>query len=165
MMVYQLGKPKRTQDIATAYHLLQAAALNSSSPVHLQVKGFRLGGYQLLFLWQDHIVKVWQWLGLKLRGLFRRKTNTCDLPTSRPHRLRDSEAAPTSSFLSSASLFSFNARLSRSRSSKEKGQTSTRWCSGRRGWKGRPKWGTGGALTGEGGFTWWRDEQNLSSRN
>lgn len=136
-----------------AHHLLHAAALHSSPLVHQQPEGLRLGGPQLLLLGQDHRVEVWQRLGLKLRHLFRGKKNTGDLRTSRPPQTPDSEAPPTSSFLSSASLFSFSARLSRSRSSKEKGQASMWWCSGRRGWKGRPKWGTGGALMGEGGFT------------
>lgn len=60
----------------------------------------------------------------------------------------------TSSFCFSSSFFSFSARLSRSLSSKENGQTSTWRFSGRRGWKGRPKWGTLETLTGEGSFTW-----------
>lgn len=75
------------------------------------------------------------------------------------HRLEKCDF--TSSFRFSSSCFSFSSLLSRSRSSKEKGQTSTRCFSGSRGWKGRPKWGTGGALIGDGGFTW----QDKKKRN
>lgn len=59
----------------------------------------------------------------------------------------------TSSCLSSSSLFSFSTCLSRSRSSKEKGHTSTWVLSWSLGRKGRPKWGTAWALSGAGGFT------------
>lgn len=143
-----------------SHHLLPAAALYGSPLVNEQSEGFWLGGLQLLLLRQDHSVKVWQWLGLKLWSLGGSEETPVITYTTlyarglRTHFLKAWHPLLTSSFRISSSLFSFNTRLSRSRSSKENGQTSTWWCSGRRGWKGRPKWGTGGALIGEGCFTW-----------
>ena len=139
------------------HHLLPATGPRGSTFIYEQSEGLRLGGFQLLLLGEVHSVKVWKWLCLKLRYLesWRRES---DLVFVLIPRFKDIFRMSdfTSSFRLSSSLFSFNTFLSRSLSSKEKGQTSTWWFSGRRGWKGRPKWGTGGALTGECCLTWQR---------
>lgn len=57
-----------------AYHLLQAAVLHSPPLIHQQPERLRLGRIQLLLLRQEHCVKVWQWLGLKLWNLQRGRT-------------------------------------------------------------------------------------------
>ena len=82
------------------------------------------------------------------------------LPLHRRHqepplvKVADCRGSPTSSFLNISNFFSFSTLLSCSRTSKEKGHDSTWLFSGSRGWKGRPKWGAGWALSGDGGFTW-----------
>lgn len=139
-----------------SYHLLPATVLHSSTFIQKQPKRLRLGRLQLLLLWQDHTVKVRQRLGLKLWYLENIQATESLSNSVLWNSRRQTESQTTSSFRFSSNFFSLKAFLSRSLCSKEKGQTSTRWFSGSRGWKGRPKWGTGGALTGDGCLTWQR---------
>lgn len=63
------NKIKGFKNKTKTHHLLPATALYGSPLVDEQPEGFWLGGLQLLLLRQDHGVKVWQRLGLKLWSL------------------------------------------------------------------------------------------------
>lgn len=137
-----------------SHHLFQPSAPHGSPLIYEQPEGLGFCGLQLLLLWENYGVEVWQRLGLELGHLRLQRQHDWWFPSIVLKSEVGGLYAFTSSNLFSSNFFSFSALLSCSLSSNENGQTSTWRFSGNWGWNGRPKWGTGGTFICGGCLTW-----------